>query len=319
MPYSRMLRLGLACLAASIMLLAPAAAAAAVRVNVRVLDTDGRVLADQRQFTGTVSVKTDPGADCFGSGTGGSGNTVAVPGPTALGVVWDAAQFAHNLRPVSLTDSFSFGLGICGFGTARATGSASWYLKVDHVGAQVGGDQFRIKTGDDVLWYLAPSFPYPDELGLRAPGRAEAGKPFTVRVTAFDDSGKETPVAGATVTGAALPTGADGATSVQIENPKRIQPLYASHGSDIPGSARLCVGQSLGDCPKRSGERIAGTRKADRIKGTRGPDRVLAGPGRDKVNVRGGSRDRVDCGRGRDRVVLGRGDTEKRCERVRRP
>ncbi|MGH2981071.1 MAG: DUF4430 domain-containing protein, partial [Solirubrobacterales bacterium] len=189
MPRTKLTMLGAACLFGLALTIHAAPAAAAVRADVRVLATDGRVLADQRQFTGTVAVRTDPGADCFGPGTGGSGNAVAVPGATALGIVWDASGAARHLRPVSVTDAFGFGLGICGFGAAKAAGNSSWYLKVNNVGAQVGGDQYRIKTGDEVLWYLAPSFPYPDELALRAPGRAAAGQPFRVRVTAYDDSG----------------------------------------------------------------------------------------------------------------------------------
>jgi hypothetical protein len=319
MPYLRMLRPGAACLVIFMILLVPTGAGAAVRANVRVLATDGAVLAAQYQITDTVNVKTDPGATCFGFGTGGSGNTVTVPGPTALGIVWDAAQTNARLQPVSVTDAFSFGLGICGFGNAKASGNASWYLKVNHVGAQVGGDKYPLKTGDQVLWYLSPSYPYPSELALDAPARAIAGQPFTVRVTAYDDAGTQTLVAGASVTGADLPTGPDGTTTVQLNQPSRVQTLFANHAPDIPVFSELCVGQTAAECPKRRIKRIVGTRGPDRILGTSGPDRILARAGTDRVNVRGGSVDRVNCGTGRDRVVLGRRDSERLCEKVIRP
>src|SRR5919204_4305571 len=146
MPYRSLRRRGVAPLIFLALLTVPSGASAAVQADLRVLATDGRVLADQRQYTDNVTVRTDPGADCFGPGTGGSGNGVAVRGATALGIVSDAARNDRLLRPVSISDAFSFGLGICGFGNATASGNASWYLKVNHVGSQVGGDQARLKT-----------------------------------------------------------------------------------------------------------------------------------------------------------------------------
>ena len=62
------------------------------------------------------------------------------------------------------------------------------------------------KPGDEVLWDLAPSYPYPNELALEAPERARPGVPFEVRVFSYDEKGKRKPVAGAKVSGA---TGAD--------------------------------------------------------------------------------------------------------------
>ncbi len=67
--------------------------------------------------------------------------TVKVPGTTALGIVADASEYARKLRPLSITDSFDFGLGVCGFGHAIAPSTGYWYLKNNHVGSQTGGDQ----------------------------------------------------------------------------------------------------------------------------------------------------------------------------------
>ena len=176
MPYSKTVRPGVVCLAVSLMLLAPTAAAAATTTaQLRVVNTAGATLADQSQVTGDVTINTDPGAVCFGP-PGGSGANVNVPGPSALGIVKDASNSTAALRPLSVTDQFGFGLGVCGIGgfTFSQAATASWYLKVNHVGATVGGDQYILKAGDEVLWYLSPGFPVPERAAAgRASGCAE--------------------------------------------------------------------------------------------------------------------------------------------------
>ena len=144
------LRLGAAIGGAAVafLLLLPGAAPAATKgADLRVVNSAGRVLAEQRQYTGTVKIKTDPRADCFGA-PGGSGDRVRVRGATALGLVRDALGSDRDLRPLSVTDQFSFGLAVCGIGGYEAHGSSFWYLKHEHAGAQVGGDQLRLSDGD---------------------------------------------------------------------------------------------------------------------------------------------------------------------------
>jgi hypothetical protein len=298
------------CALALLAVLASAAQALAgtIPADVRVMTTGGNVLTDQRQYTGTTTVPTSPGAECFGAGTGGSGDPARIPGDTALGALGDAARMDPDLRPLSISDHFDFGLALCGVGGHVAKGAKSWYLKVNHVDPQLGGDNVKLKPGDQVLWYLAPSFPYPDELLLVAPARAQKGQPFTVRVLAFDDSGKRSPVRGAKVPGADQPTGADGRTTVELG---RSGVLTARHGDDIPDAARVCVGPT---CPAKPGLVIAGTGGPDVISGSAGPDRVKSGGGADRIDLRGGSADRANCGAGRDTVLLGAGDEATKCE-----
>jgi hypothetical protein len=307
MPSIALKRLALACLVVSVLALVSASAgAASIPAHLRVLNTAGKVLADQVQYTGTVRVPTSPAATCFGSGSGGSGDRVTVRGATALGVVQDASTTAKSLRPLRITDSFSFGLGVCGFGRFGASGNGFWYLKVNHKGAQVGGDQLHLRRGDEVLWYLSPTFPAPQELSLVAPRLATVGQPFGIRVFAYDDAGHRSPVAGARVRGAAGPTGADGRTTVTLA---RSAHLRAEHGPDIPSDSEfVCVSGGPSGCPAAGFELIAGTAKAERIVGTAGPNRVLARAGNDHLNLRGGGHDTVDCGPGRDTAVLDRGD-----------
>jgi hypothetical protein len=250
MPRFISFRLAAACALALIVAVAFAAPVLAKGpvADIRVVGAKGKVLADDSFGTGTASVKTSPKADCFGPGTGGSGKSVTVKGPTALGMLTQAAGFTKALRPLLISDHFSFGLALCGVGGFVATETgAGWYLKVNHVDPELGGDSVKVKAGDEVLWAYV-RFPYPDELALVAPDRAQAGVPFKVRVFAYDEHGRKKPVAGAKVTGAATPTGGDGRTTVTLAKPAR---LIARHGTEIPSNREaVCVG---GKCPGSTG------------------------------------------------------------------
>jgi hypothetical protein len=247
MPRLIPFRLAAACALALVLCLSAAAVAVAKGplADLRVVDTGGAILAEDSFGAGTASVKTSPRADCFGTATGGSGRTVTVEGPTALGMLFQAARFTEKLKPLLVTDAFDFGLGLCGVGGNVVEGNGSWYLKVNHKGATVGGDSVKVRAGDEVLWYLAPGFPYPDELWLQAPRRATTGEPFTVRVFSYDEKGRRQPAAGATVSGAQSPTGADGRTTVVLSKPRR---LIARNGDEIPSNrAAVCIGAK---CPR---------------------------------------------------------------------
>ena len=233
-----------ACALALVLSLALAATAVAkgTEASLRVVGQGGKTLTEQTLKTGTISVKTDPKATCFGAGTGGSGKSVTVKGATALGLLAQATKSTASLRPLLVTDAFDFGLGLCGVGGNVVKGKASWYLKVNHKGAQVSGDAVTLKPGDEVLWDLAPSYPYPNELVLEVPDTTTSGAPFTAHVFSYDEKGKRKPVAGATVTGATAPTAADGSTTVTVMGPTLLQ---AKHGKEIP-SPVVCV---AGQCP----------------------------------------------------------------------
>jgi hypothetical protein len=252
MPRLIPIRLAAACaLALALSLSIAASAVANVSADLRVVGKGGKILSEQTLSTGTTTIKTSPKATCFGSGTGGSGKSVTIKGATALGLLGQAAKSTGSLRPLLVTDAFDFGLGICGIGHSVAGGKASWYVKVNHKGATVGAEQIKLHAGDEVLWDLAPSYPYPDELALEAPESATAGSPFEVRVFSYDEKGKRKPVAGATVTGASGPTGSDGRATVTLaETSPTIVALHATHGKDIPAplaELSVCV---AGICPE---------------------------------------------------------------------
>lgn len=224
---------------------AAGASAAGFKAELRVVGAGGKVLAERPIATADTSVKTSPKATCFGAGTGGSGKSVTLKGNTAMGLLARASKFVAALHPLLISDHFDFGIALCGVGSSVAKGKASWYLKINHKSLSVGGDSAKVHPGDEVLWDLAPSYPYPDELVLEAPDTAKPGTPFKVRVLSYDEKGKSKPAAGVKVTGASAPTGADGRTTVTLTKPAQ---LTAKASGEIPSAREpVCVG---GKCPK---------------------------------------------------------------------
>ena len=107
--------------------------------------------------------------------------------------------------------------------------------------------RLKLKAGDEVLWDLAPKYPYPNELALQAPQSASPGVPFTVHVVSYDEKGKMKPVKGVTVPGGSAPTKSDGSTTVTLMGPTT---LRVTNGTEIPSAGvPVCVG---GACPSGS-------------------------------------------------------------------
>jgi len=251
MPRLIPFRLVAACALALVLALSLSAVAVAkgVPVDLRVVGKGGKVLTEEDLKATTTAIKTSPKATCFGPGSYGSGKSVTLNGATALGALAQAAKSNSALRPLLITDAFDFGLGICGVGGSVVSGKASWYLKVNHKGATVSGDAVKLKPGDEVLWDLAPSYPYPNELALEAPERAETGVPFEVRVFSYDEKGKRKPLAGAKIAGApGVVTAADGRATVTLTaTGPQYETLQATHGKDIPSPSApvfVCVAGS---------------------------------------------------------------------------
>ena len=174
-----------------------------VPADLRVVNSAGKSLADGTQFSGPVTIKTDKKADCFGEGTGGSGAKAEVAGSTALGQLAEGGAAFPGIDPLSVTDFFDFGLGLCGVGKAVAPSTGYWYLKVNHAASFTGGDQTEVKKGDEVLWYLIADFndPTPDELALKTVG-SPSGDAFEVKVVSYADDGTKSAAEGVDVSGA---------------------------------------------------------------------------------------------------------------------
>jgi hypothetical protein len=222
------------------MSLTASALAKGFSADLRVVGANSKILAEKPVTTATTAVKTSPKATCFGSGSGGSGDAVSIKGNTAMGLLAAASKSTGSLSPLLISDHFDFGLALCGIGSSVAKGEASWYLKINHKALSVGGDAATIKPGDEVLWDLASSYPYPNDLGLTVPKVVNAGQPFSVKVVSYDEKGKAKPAAGVKVTGASGLTKANGKTTVTLS---RSRQLVATKSGEIP-SARVsvCVG-----------------------------------------------------------------------------
>lgn len=247
MPRLIPFRLAAACALALILVLCTAALAVAKGTPAKLRVVAGqKVLADKQLRTGTTAVPTSRAATCFGRSDAGSGKAVRVPGATPLGLLAQAARSTKSLRPLLITDAFSFGLGLCAIGGIEAKGEGFWQLRLNHEASEAGGDAVKLKRGDEALWYLTPSFEAStDELWLQAPSRVAAGKPFRARVFAYDEKGKRKPAAGVKLRGAEQATDASGFAMVTLRRPVR---LIARKAGSIPSNrAPVCVG---GKCPR---------------------------------------------------------------------
>ena len=245
MPRSTSIRLLVVCALAIAMVLVavPAALAKGFKVDLRVVGKGSQVLTEKQVTTATTSVKSSPKAECFGKGSGGSGKNVSIKGDTAMGVLARASLTTPSINPLSISDHFDFGLALCGIGKSVANSKLSWYLKINHKSQSVGGDQAKVKAGQEVLWALA-AFPYPNELVLQAPARVGRGMPFTVRAYSYDEKGKRKPASGVKIVGASGTTGSDGKATVALTGPRL---LGATKSGEIPAArVAVCV---EGKCP----------------------------------------------------------------------
>ena len=313
----------LAAVLALVATLAGAATASATKyADLRVVATNGTTLAEFRQYTGGRRIPTDRRAECFGEGTGGSGDSFRI-GASPITALADASSSERDLRPLSITDYYldSFGPGLCGISGMQTRGNRFWETKVDHADSQVGPGE-PLDGGEDVLFYRTPTFPPPPELVLRAPASADPGAPYQVTVTAHSDAGESEPAQGAMVDGAAAPADAQG--HALVTSPPGTASLQATRGDDIPSNLeRVCVEADAGACPAAEGIVAFGRDAEDSIRGTAGNDRIVAGGGDDRIEISSGGADRVRCGAGRDVVIRDPGDGAPDdlvdCERKRRP
>lgn len=333
MSMRSLVRAGVLMASVAILLAIPASASGAATAEVRVLGPDFDL--EQAFFvTGTANIPTDPDADCFFGGTGGSGDPVTLSGPTALGAVKHASNWHSGLLPFSITDEFEFGLGVCGFGGHESDASTFWYVKVDHKEPTTGGDQVELENGDRVLWYLSPSnFPNPNpaELILVAPASAEPAVPFQVAVTEwtcttdFPSTCTQGPANNAQVRVNGVQVATTNASGLATVTLPASSTLRATRGAEIPSkTVPVCVEPASGDdCPPPDGRgrTIFGREKADQVNGTAGWDEIRSGSGSDTVDIRQGGRDKVFCGQGSHDLVIGVGSKDEiasSCERIRR-
>ena len=304
------------CAAAALAAGASTAPAHAAIADLRV-EAGGQVLTNASYTTSTETITTDRSQPACG----GTGQTRTIEGLTALGLLAAAAERRPPLQPLRISDKFSFGLLVCGVFDFISGENGFWLYKVDHRSPEVGGEAFKLRGGEEVLWYFQDTTRNRntgDELVVDAPVRAAEGRDFQVTVYAYDFAGRRRPAAGARVLFGERATFADAAGRARgrlVDG----EVIRAGRRGDIPSApVPVCIGAARDECGSVRGKRIVGGDAGERIKGTRGSDVIRSGDGNDRIDVRGGSEDRVRCGDGRrDRVRLSADDRATRdCEIV---
>lgn len=239
----------LSVIVAVLVLAVPATAAKKIPVEVRVEGANGPLASPKRYLAGTTTISTIGPSECGGKTTG----RTRLAGATALGVLAQASRSRKTLRPLRV-QKFSFGLLTCGIGKFVGSAASSyWLYKVNHKAPTVGADQYRLKRGDEVLWFFQDTeadVNTGDELRLRAPNRARPGRSFRVIVYSYSSSGKVKRAAGATVKGPTTKV-ADkyGRATFNVRGNRRVH-LRATRGSDIPSAkTAVCVNRRWKRCP----------------------------------------------------------------------
>lgn len=128
-------------LAASVAVAAPALA---VRVHVRV-EGVGQTIYGARQPLLT------PVSGTFRTPGPGSVQITQI-GQTPFGTLERASRAGEFYYHAG---EFSFGPYVDRIGRYPASGSNGWVYKVSHVSPPVGANAYRLKDGDEVLWYFA--------------------------------------------------------------------------------------------------------------------------------------------------------------------
>jgi hypothetical protein len=275
-------------IATVVLLIASGAEAQASKwTDIRVVSHSGETLADHRQYSADVRVKTSVEADCFGPSNPSTGETYKLKDPTVLGALIDAAKSDDDLNPLMITDGFvddGFGFGVCDIGGLETEGFSYWYSAVNGIGSSTGPDLIPLRNGDKNLWYLTTGEEagFPSELRLKAPARALVGEPFTAKVTRVLADGSKEPAEGAYVEGNL----ADEDGNVEITPEKSGGTFLRALGEpdEVPSSIlHVCTSDDLEDCPGKRGVVIYGPASDDEIKATDGPDLIDCGKGEDIV------------------------------------
>ena len=226
------------------------------------------------------------------------------------------------LRPYLASDQYSFGLIVCRIGDVGAWSlDQARLFRVNHKDAQVGGDQYRLRRGDEVLWYFADFASGENtgaELELRTPAHVRPNQPFGVQAVAHDASGRTTPASGMQIWGGATAiTVANGWASVEAPRAGTFPPAGRSwqrHTGRSDDEVRQREPRALSSDVWRADSRhertpptrspgpraptwSARARHVPRRRGPRWADAVSCGAGTDYVRASGNDRARRDCDR----------------------
>jgi hypothetical protein len=276
-------------IASVVLITAPAAEAKSKWADIRIVTSSGDTLADHRQYTDDVKVKSSEDADCFGESNPSSDDRYALDDPTTLGTLIDATKADRELKPLLITDAFfaEFGsFGVCGIGEfvgSPVFGEEYWYSAVNGTGATAGPNQIPVHNRDSHLWYFATGAEEAiSELEIATPYEVQANDPFEVEVIRKLPDGTTEPAAGVDVTQASEPTDTEGKTTVEV-GPGTSFLVATGTSDDVPSRATEVCADARFDCPNGPFQTIFGSPVRDKIKATRGPDAIDCGRGKDVV------------------------------------
>jgi hypothetical protein len=185
------------------------AAHAAPKVTVRVEGAKKTIFEGSVRTSVHLVTGDDSGPhEC--DGTNGGANTT--PGPTVTGALDDAASKANFVWQGDWSDDFDDFL-VNRIGPDAATSSKFWGNAVNGKPLNVGGCQFEVKSGDEVLWAY-DLFSKKHILRLRGTHKTRVGRSYKLKVT---DGKNAKPVASARVAG--KKTSAKGIVRLRFKSP----------------------------------------------------------------------------------------------------
>jgi hypothetical protein len=216
---------------------ATSASATPVTVNLRIEGSSGTLYEGPIATDGKM-VTTQAGGTHECDGTQGSGNT-NTPGGTPTTALDDAAHAAGFTWDGSYDSGFGdfFVERVGTDGQVGVFGSSFWSVSVNRVALQVGGCQFRVQNGDDVLWDWT-QFGDPN-LQLTAPSQAQAGTPVTVNVQQYGDDGTLSPAAGASVDGQTTDSSGNATLTFPSAGTQHFKATLA--GANRSNAADVCI------------------------------------------------------------------------------
>ncbi|HEY5430997.1 MAG TPA: hypothetical protein VIK04_17915 [Solirubrobacteraceae bacterium] len=114
-----------------------------------------------------------------------------------------------------------------------------WGIWVNSRFASAGICDLKLHAGDQLLFAPVPAKGSTYPIVLSAPGRATAGRAFTVKASYFGAKGAAKPLSGVTITGAGV-TNAQGVATVTAPEAGKLK-LVASRKGDIRAEATVAV------------------------------------------------------------------------------
>ncbi len=191
MKRSSILALGGASLALAV---PPGAALAAQKVTVQKVSV--RIEGAKHTLQASRTVQTTSGfITKFGAPAG------TCPASSALGAL-DVAT--HGRWKGKFYTSFNDFLIGSVLGETPNVKTGYWGIWVNNRYATTGACEIKLKPADQVLFAVDSVQKHEHPLGIVAPAKATAGKPFMLKVVSYSDKGTATPLAGAHVRGGGL-------------------------------------------------------------------------------------------------------------------